>query len=461
MTKFKRVFIANRGEIAVRVIKACEEAGLETVVGVSEADTDSLAAKLATRAVCIGPAPSGASYLDIDTVITAALGTGCEALHPGYGFLAENADLSAACAEHRITFVGPDAETIRSLGDKVSARSLAEKAGVPVVPGRDDLSSFEDALAAAEETGFPVLLKAAKGGGGRGMQVVEEAGKLKSAYDTAKAEARAAFGDDTLYMERFVRLARHVEVQVLGDRHGNVIHLGERDCTLQRRHQKILEEGPATDVPAERIEEMRAAAVDLAKSVGYEGAGTVEFIYDRELGTFYFLEVNTRIQVEHPVTEMLTGVDLVLEQLRIAAGETLSLRQEDITLTGHVIECRINAESAAEGFRPSPGEITEWAVPEGEGIRLDTHCYKGYVVPPHYDSMLAKLIVSGADRADAIGRMREALAGFGLEGVDNTIPFLEALLERPEVQSDEISTRWVETVLEDPAFRERLEGGRR
>lgn len=461
MTTLKRVFIANRGEIAVRIIRSCHAAGLETVVGVSEADIDSLPARMAGRAICIGPAQSEASYLDVDTAITAALGTGCDALHPGYGFLAENADLAEACAQHGVTFIGPDAETVRSLGDKVSARGLAANAGVPVVPGRDDVSSYGDALTAAQEIGFPILLKAAKGGGGRGMQIVHSADRLRSAFDTARAEARAAFGDDTLYIERFVRVARHIEVQILGDRNGNVIHLGERDCTLQRRHQKIVEEGPATALPAGRVEEMREAAADLARSVAYEGAGTVEFIFDQESGEFYFLEVNTRIQVEHPVTEMLTGVDLVAEQLRIASGKPLALKQDQISLEGHVMECRITAEAAAEAFRPSPGEITEWAVPKGEGIRVDTHCYPGCVVPPYYDSLLAKLIVSGDDRADALRRMRAALAEFRISGVDNTISFLEALLERPEVRSDAVNTRWVEDVLEDPEFLERLKGGRR
>lgn len=460
MTALKRIFIANRGEIAVRVIRACHEAGLETVIGVSEADIDSLPAQLASRSICIGPAPSWASYLDIDAAVTAALGTGCDALHPGYGFLAENADLSDACARVGVTFVGPKAETIRSLGDKVSARRLAQKAGVPVVPGRDNVSSYEDALKAAEEIGFPILLKAAKGGGGRGMQVVQSADRLHNGFDNARAEALASFGDDTVYIERFVRLARHVEVQVLGDRHGNIIHLGERDCTLQRRHQKIVEEGPACDVPAARVEEMRKAAVELVRSVAYQGAGTVEFIFDQDRNEFYFLEVNTRIQVEHPVTEMLTGVDLVAEQLNIATGAPLALKQNQIRLTGHVIECRINAEAAADDFRPSPGEIIQWSVPEGKDIRVDTHCYPGYIVPTHYDSLLAKLIVVGRDRGDALQRMSEALRTFSIFGIDNTISFLGALFERHEVKSGAINTRLVESLLEDSEFIKRLEGER-
>lgn len=454
----KRVFVANRGEIALRIIRACEAAGLETVLGVSEADRASLPARQATRAVCIGPAPSAESYLNVDAVVSAALGTGCDALHPGYGFLAENADLADFCAQQGFTFIGPRAQTIRELGDKISARRLAQAAGVPVVPGRDRLDSHADALAAIDEIGLPILLKATAGGGGRGMQVVRDRDRVASAFDTARAEARAAFGDGTLYAERFVARARHVEVQVLGDCHGKVIHLGERDCTLQRRHQKIVEEGPATHVPAGVVARMRQAAVDLAASVGYQGAGTVEFIFDQDTGAFHFLEVNTRIQVEHPVTEMLTGVDLVGQQLRIAAGEPLDLNQDDIVLTGHAIECRINAEAVSRGFWPTPGEIVTWQPPEGPGIRVDSHCHPGYVVPPFYDSMLAKLIVHGTDRSDALRRMTEALAAFRQTGIDTTLDFLRALIERPEVLANDVSTRWVETVLEQPDFAARLGG---
>lgn len=456
----RRVFVANRGEIAARIIRSCHELGIETVIGVSEADRDALPARMAGRAVCIGPASSTNSYLDVEAVVTAAVGTECDALHPGYGFLAENAKLPDLCAEHGITFVGPKAETIRKLGDKIEARAMAKQAGVPVVPGQDNVTSVDEAFEAAAAIGYPVLLKAAAGGGGRGMQVVQSKDKLKSAFDTAKAEARAAFGDDTIYMERFVGRARHVEVQVLGDRHDNVIHLGERDCTLQRRHQKIVEEGPATAVPADVVERMRRSAVDLARSVGYEGAGTVEFIVDQDSNEFFFLEVNTRIQVEHPVTEMLTGVDLVAQQLKIAAGEPMGLQQDQVRLRGHAIECRINAEVAAEGFRPSPGEITEWTAPENPEIRTDTHCYAGYTVPPYYDSMLAKLIVHGADRADALKRMSAALAQFRVSGIDTILPFLRALVERPEFISEDVSTRWVESVLEEPEFVAQIERSR-
>jgi len=454
----RRIFVSNRGEIAVRIIRACQEAGLETVVGVSQADQDSMAARMADRAICIGPASSSDSYLNIDAVVTAAVGTQCDGLHPGYGFLAENGGLADLCAEHGVTFIGPKSETIRRLGDKIKARALAKSAGVPVVPGRDEVTNYEEAEAAADSIGFPILLKAAAGGGGRGMQVVRANDGLKSAFDTARAEAKAAFGDDTVYMERFIGSARHVEVQILGDCHGNVIHLGERDCTLQRRHQKIIEEGPATALPADLVDNMRRAAVELARSVGYEGAGTVEFIVDQDEDEFFFLEVNTRIQVEHPVTEMITGIDLVAQQLKIAAGKRIEFKQEQVRLEGHAIECRINAEAASESFRPSPGQIAEWHAPElSDVIRLDTHCYSGYTVPPFYDSMLAKLIVTGIDRNDALKRMSRALAAFRISGIETTLPFLKAIIERPEFQSEQVSTRWVETLLDDPDFVARLE----
>ncbi|MCF7728138.1 acetyl-CoA carboxylase biotin carboxylase subunit [Sulfitobacter sp. M22] len=455
----KKVFVANRGEIALRIIRACEAEGIETVLGASEADRHSLPARQATQTVCIGPSQSSASYLDVDAVVTAAKGMGCDALHPGYGFLAENAGLSDKCAEHGIIFIGPDGATISKLGDKISARRIADAAGVPVVPGRDQVESFEDAQAAAKEIGFPVLLKAASGGGGRGMQVVHAMDHLRTAYDTARAEARNAFGDDTLYMERFIEKARHVEVQIFGDSKGNIVHLGERDCTLQRRHQKVVEEGPATAVAPQTIAKMHTAAVRLAQSVGYQGAGTVEFIYDQTLEDFFFLEVNTRIQVEHPVTELLTGVDLVREQLRVAAGDPLSVTQDDITLTGHVIECRINAEDARSGFLPSPGTLVNWQAPTGEGIRLDSHCHQGYEIPPFYDSMLAKLIVKADSRDAALTRMAEALAVFQIEGVTTTLPFLKTLIAHDEFRRDDVSTKWVEAVMDTPEFNTQLEAG--
>jgi len=448
----RRVFVANRGEIAVRIVRACHALGIETVVAVSDADRDSLAARLAGRSVCIGPARSSTSYLNVDAVVTAAVGTGCDALHPGYGFLAENAALADACTEMGVVFVGPRAETIREMGNKIRARELAARAGVPIVPGASDVADFERAASVAKEIGLPILLKAASGGGGRGMQVVRELADLRGAFETASAEARAAFGDGTLYVERLILNARHIEVQIIADQHGKVLHLGERDCTLQRRHQKIVEEGPAALVAEPLLKKIRDAAVALAVGVRYENAGTVEFIVDQDRNEFFFLEVNTRIQVEHPVTEALTGVDLVQEQLRVAAGEPLKLDQKQVRLTGHAIECRINAEAAHKGFRPSPGRITAWREPEHDFVRVDTHCYPGYVVPPFYDSMLAKLIVVGADRAEAVSRTRQVLEEFSVEGIETTLPFLRTLLARPEYVSGAVNTRWVEKVMSESDF---------
>lgn len=419
---------------------------------VSDADRDSLPARLAGRAVCIGPARSSLSYLNIDAVVAAAVGTGCDALHPGYGFLAENAGLAQACADEGVTFIGPRPETIHDLGNKIRARALAMQADVPVVPGRDYVADYGAALNAAKEIGLPILLKAASGGGGRGMQVVRELASLRSAFETATAEATSAFGNGTLYAERFIANARHIEVQILGDCRGNIIHLGERDCTLQRRHQKIVEEGPASFVSPALIERIRKAAVDLARSVNYESAGTVEFIVDQDCNDFFFLEVNTRIQVEHPVTEAITGIDLVGEQIRIAAGEPLNLDQKLIRFTGHAIECRVNAELAIDNFRPSPGLISGWSAPEGANIRVDTHCFPGYVVPPFYDSLLAKLVVVGTDRADCIRRTRDALDAFRVDGVDTTLGFIQVLLERPEFIAGTINTRWVEKIITEPGF---------
>lgn len=448
----RRVLIANRGEIAVRIIRACRLLGIETVAAVSDADRDSLPARLADRSVCIGPARSAASYLNVDAVVTAAVGTGCDALHPGYGFLAENAALAQTCAQMGVTFIGPRPETIREMGNKIRARALAVRAGVPVVPGSADVADYERAAAVAHEIGLPILLKAAAGGGGRGMQIVRKLSELRGAFETAAAEARAAFGDGTLYVERLIANARHIEVQILGDRYGKVLHLGERDCTLQRRHQKIVEEGPAALVSERLRNGIRQAAVDLAVGVRYENAGTVEFIVDQDRDEFFFLEVNTRIQVEHPVTEALTGVDLVQEQLRTAAGEPLLLDQSQVRLAGHAIECRINAEAAHEGFRPSPGLISEWRQPEHQYVRVDTHCYPGYVVPPFYDSLLAKLIVVAADRAQAVERMQRALDEFSIEGIETTLPFLRTLLRRPEFIAGRVNTRWVEAVMAEPGF---------
>ncbi|MWD29370.1 acetyl-CoA carboxylase biotin carboxylase subunit [Aquicoccus sp. SCR17] len=444
----QRCLIANRGEIAVRVIRACQRLGIETVAAVSEADRDSMAARIADRAVCIGPARATDSYLNIPALVTTALGTGCDAVHPGYGFLSENTAFAAACAENGIAFVGPSAENIRQMGNKLVARDIAQEVGVPLAPGSPRIAEFSTARGIAEEIGMPVLFKAAAGGGGRGIRIVHRHEDLRSAFDTASAEAQAAFGDNALFLERYIGNARHVEVQVLADSHGTVIHLGERDCSLQRRYQKILEEAPAFGLTDALRDGMREAAVKLARHIGYESAGTVEFIVDADRGEFFFLEMNTRVQVEHPVTEMVTGVDIVAEQLRVAAGEPLSVRQEDVTTTGHAVECRINAEAPARGFAPSPGRITEWAPPEGEGIRLDSHAAQGYVVPPFYDSLVAKLIVHGRDRDDAIARMTEALARFRVSGIETTIPFHRYVLEQPDFAAERINTNWLEGVAE-------------
>jgi acetyl-CoA carboxylase biotin carboxylase subunit len=444
-----RVLVANRGEIAVRVIRACRSLGIETVATVSEADRQSMAAQMADRAICIGPPRSTDSYLRTEVLVAAAHGTGCDALHPGYGFLSERAELAQACADNSITFVGPSADNIRQMGDKLQARKIASSAGVPTVPGSDHAKNAHEAAALAEKIGYPVLLKASAGGGGRGIKLVWNAGEMQGTFTTAAAEARAAFGNDTLYMERYVGNARHIEVQVLGDHFGDVIHLGERDCSLQRRHQKIIEEAPAYALsPAVRQKICRAAAT-LARSIGYRNAGTIEFIYDNDTSDFYFLEMNTRIQVEHPVTEMITGVDLVAQQLRIARGERLAFKQEEIQLHGHAIECRINAESPRHGFRPCPGRIVTWQPPQGSGVRVDSHCYSGYLVPPYYDSLLAKLIVHGADRAGAADRTRQALAAFTVEGIDTGIPFLQTVIDDPEYLAGKVNTRWLEKKLED------------
>ncbi|MCC7327254.1 MAG: acetyl-CoA carboxylase biotin carboxylase subunit [Burkholderiales bacterium] len=456
---FKRVLIANRGEIAVRIIRACRMLGIETVATVSDADRDSLPARLADRSVCIGPARAAASYLSVDTVVTAAVGCGCDALHPGYGFLAENAALAEACEQAGVAFVGPRPATLREMGNKIRARTLAVRTGVPVVPGSGDVADYERAREVVHDIGLPILLKAAAGGGGRGMQVVREIDELRGAFETASAEARAAFGDGTLYVERLISNARHIEVQILGDRYGKVVHVGERDCTLQRRHQKIVEEGPAVLIPDRLRNGIRQAAVDLALSMDYENAGTVEFIVDQDRDEFFFLETNTRIQVEHPVTEALTGIDLVRDQLRIAAGEPLAFDQAQIRLQGHAIECRINAEAVYDGFRPSPGRIREWRPPVYPYVRLDTHCYPGYVVPPFYDSLLAKLVVVGENRAQAIARMQRALHEFSVDGIETTLPFLRALLQRPEYTAGAVHTRWVEAVIAEPDFADGL--GRR
>jgi len=438
-----RVLIGNRGEIAVRIIRACQGLGIETVLAVSEADRDSMPARLANRTICIGPASASESYLNYKAIVTAALGTGADAVHPGYGFLAESPELAEACAAEGITFVGPSAEQIRLMGNKLQARMLARECEVPVLPGSEKVHTYEEAAVLAEQIGLPVMLKAAAGGGGRGMKIVNDYKEMRQMFAAASAEARTAFGDDTLYLERFIPNARHIEVQLLGDRFDNVIHLGERDCSLQRRHQKVIEEAPAPNISDARRAEIHHAAVTLARNIHYENAGTVEFIFDQDAQTFYFLEMNTRIQVEHPVSEMITGIDLVQEQLRIAGGEALRFSQADVKIRGHSIECRITAELATEGFRPSPGRIARWCPPQGPNIRLDTHCYEGYTVPMFYDSMLGKLIVYGIDRAEAIERMRRALDQFSVTGIDTTLPFLRFVMGHPDFAAGKVTTHLI------------------
>jgi acetyl-CoA carboxylase biotin carboxylase subunit len=427
---FHKILIANRGEIALRIIRTCRDLGVRTVVAHSTADADSLPVKLADESICIGPPDPRQSYLNIPSIISAAAVTDSEAIHPGYGLLAENATFAEVCRACSITFIGPSPESIRLMGDKAQAREMAKQAGAPVVPGSEGaLRGVDEAQALADDIGYPVMVKAAAGGGGRGMRIVREREDLARAYATCQAEAQAAFGSPLLYLEKFVDDARHVEVQVLGDRNGIRVHLGERDCSVQRRHQKLLEETPAPSITAETRARLCKAALAVANAVNYVSAGTVEFLVDRN-GQFYFIEMNTRIQVEHPVTEMVTGLDLVRQQIRIAAGEGLGFRQDAVRFTGHAIECRINAEDP-EHFVPSPGRVTAWQAPGGPSVRVDSHMTAGYIVPPHYDSLIAKIIVHGDDRAEAIARMRRALAETVVGGVKTTIPFHQKLLADP------------------------------
>jgi acetyl-CoA carboxylase biotin carboxylase subunit len=427
---FHKILIANRGEIALRIIRTCRELGIRTVVAHSTADRNTLPVVLADESICIGPDDPRASYLNIPAIISAAAVTEAEAIHPGYGFLAENPAFADICRSCSIPFIGPSPEAIRLMGDKAQARQLAMQAGVPVVPGSEAaLKDAEDALEIAERIGYPVILKAAAGGGGRGMRILRERDGTASAFAACQSEAAAAFGSSEVYCEKFIEAARHVEVQVLGDRNGMRVHLGERDCTVQRRHQKLVEESPAPGLPPETRAGLHRAALTAAAAVNYVSAGTVEFLVD-EAGAFYFIEMNTRIQVEHPVTEMLTGVDLVREQIRIAAGEPLGYRQDAIEFSGHVLECRINAEDPVT-FTPSAGRVTAWLPPGGFGVRVDSHLMAPYTVPPFYDSLLAKIIVRGRDRAEAIERMRRALRETVVEGVKTTIPFHLKLLGHP------------------------------
>jgi acetyl-CoA carboxylase, biotin carboxylase subunit len=442
---FRKVLIANRGEIALRVIRACRELGIRTVAVYSEADRESLHVRFADEDVCIGPPPSRESYLNIPRIIAAAEITGAEAIHPGYGFLAENAEFAEICDHSELVFIGPSADSIRRMGDKAVARETMIQEGVPVVPGSEGaIEDPERALKVAHEIGFPVLIKAAAGGGGKGMRVAPEEATFLKAFQAAQNEAQAAFGDGTVYLEKYLDRPRHIEIQILGDKHGRVTHLGERECSIQRRHQKLIEESPSPAVSQKLRERMGAAAVKAARAINYHSAGTIEFLLDED-GHFYFMEMNTRIQVEHPVTELVTGVDLIKEQIRVAAGERHSLPDRELVpLNGHALECRINAEDPAVNFRPSPGQITIWHAPGGPGVRVDSHAYQGYRVPPYYDSLLAKLIVHGRDRGESIVRMRLALESFIVEGVKTTIPFLLELLDDPAVVAGDIDTKFLE-----------------
>jgi acetyl-CoA carboxylase, biotin carboxylase subunit len=443
---FKKILIANRGEIALRIIRTCKELGIKTVAVYSEADRYSLHVRFADEAVCIGPGPSKESYLNIPRIIAAAEITNAEAIHPGYGFLAENAMFAEICESSGIKFIGPTPDAIEAMGDKALAKETMRKAGVPVIPGSDGVvETLEQAREIANEIGYPIMLKAAAGGGGKGMRMVKNDEELENAWQTARAEAEAAFGNPAVYIEKFIEKPRHIEIQILADEHGNVIHLGERDCSIQRRHQKLIEESPSPIVTPELREAMGQAAVKGAKSVKYRNAGTIEFLVDKD-GNFYFMEMNTRIQVEHPVTEMVYGIDIVREQIRIASGEKLGIKQKQIKPNGHAIECRINAEDPFNGFRPSPGKITALHFPGGFGVRVDSHIYQEYVVPPYYDSMIAKLIVHAKNRDEAIARMLRALDEFVIEGVHTTIPFHIKILNSPQFRSGvDYDTKYIDT----------------
>jgi acetyl-CoA carboxylase biotin carboxylase subunit len=442
---FEKILIANRGEIALRVLRACKEMGIKTVAVHSEADRNAMHVRLADESVCVGPAPSPKSYLNIPAIVTAAEITHADAIHPGYGFLSENAKFAEIVEKHKITFIGPRPEHIRMMGDKITAKESVKAAGIPVVPGSDGgVDSVEDAKATAKKIGYPVLIKATAGGGGRGMKVAWSADEVENAFLTARTEAKAAFGNDGVYMEKYLGKPRHIEIQVVADSHGNVIHLGERDCSLQRRHQKVFEEAPSPAIDDEARSAIGKTVTAAIRKLGYLGVGTVEFLY--EDGEFYFIEMNTRLQVEHPVTEMITHVDLVQEQIRIAAGEELSIRQKDVHIDGHAIECRINAENP-ETFAPSPGLITDFHAPGGLGVRLDSAVYSGYRVPPYYDSLIGKLIVHAPSRDEALARLRRALDEMVIGGVETTLPLHRRLVNNEDIQAGDYDIHWLEGFL--------------
>lgn len=442
---FDKILIANRGEIALRVLRACKELGIATVAVHSTADADAMHVRLADESVCIGPPPAKDSYLNVPSLLTACEITGADAVHPGYGFLSENARFAEILEDHGVHFIGPRAEHIRLMGDKIEAKRTAKKLGIPVVPGSEGgITSDAEALAIGREIGFPLLVKAAAGGGGRGMKVARSAEELASAVATARTEAKAAFGDDAVYLEKYLEKPRHIEIQVLGDGKGNAIHLGERDCSLQRRHQKVWEESPSPALNAGVREQIGETVARAMRELKYLGVGTVEFLF--EDGKFYFIEMNTRIQVEHPVTEEITDIDLILEQIRVADGAELTLRQEDVRFTGHAIECRINAENPVS-FRPSPGKIVHYHAPGGLGVRIDSAVYQGYVIPPHYDSLLGKLIVHGKTRPECLMRLRRALDEFVVDGIDTTLPLFRALVREDDIINGDYHIHWLEQFL--------------
>ncbi|WP_185803224.1 acetyl-CoA carboxylase biotin carboxylase subunit [Pontivivens nitratireducens] len=443
---FKKVLIANRGEIALRIHRACKEMGIQTVAVHSTADSDAMHVRMADESVCIGPPPGGQSYLSIPNIISACEITGADAVHPGYGFLSENANFSQIVHDHGITFIGPSAEHINVMGDKIAAKDTMKRLGVPCVPGSDGgVDTVEDARRIAADMGYPVIIKAASGGGGRGMKVATSADNIDVAFQSARSEAKAAFGDDVVYMEKYLQLPRHIEIQVFGDGKGNAVHLGERDCSLQRRHQKVFEEAPSPVITAEQRARIGKTCADAVAAIDYIGAGTIEFLYEN--GEFYFIEMNTRLQVEHPVTEAVYNVDLVQEQIRVAAGLPMSFTQDELKPLGHAIECRINAEKLP-AFRPSPGTIKTFHAPGGLGVRMDSAIYAGYRIPPYYDSLIGKLIVHGRNRDEALARLHRALSEFVVEGIDTTLPLFDHLLAARDVQTGDYDIHWLEKWLE-------------
>lgn len=442
---FKKILIANRGEIALRIIRACREMGIQSVAVHSTADASSMAVRLADESVCIGPPQGKDSYLNIPSILTAAAVTGAEAIHPGYGFLSENAQFAEMIEEHGFTFIGPKPEHIQKMGDKVTAKKTVMELGLPVVPGSPGaVESVEEGLKICKDAGYPVIIKAASGGGGKGMQVVRNDEEFSEAFTTARREAAANFGDDTVYIEKYLEKPRHIEIQIFGDKHGNAIHLGERDCSIQRRHQKVVEEAPSPVLPEDERNAIGKLSAEMVRKMGYVGAGTIEFLY--EDGNFYFMEMNTRIQVEHPVTEMITGVDLIAEQIRVAYGEPLSLNKENIRLRGHAIEVRINAEDP-KTFIPSPGKIKQFHAPGGLGVRFDSAIYGGYSIPPYYDSMIGKLIVHGRDRNEAIKRLRRAIVETVVDGIKTTLPLHEWIIDQEDFQTGNYNIHWLEKKL--------------